>query len=136
MWIGLPREQLTAQPGGICEGTVPTASGASPDLVARPDRPMPGARPSITRTTGHAMANPIKTFMQNYEWVHLSLGLGGNVAFLAGSILFLPMFEQPHPNAGAIDMKWQTVGVWLFIVGAFFMFVGALGNLLVKIWRA
>lgn len=81
------------------------------------------------------MANPIKTLVQDYEWIHLSLGLAGNVMFLAGSVLFLPAFEQQNLDAGLIDMKWQTVGVWLFIFGAFFMFIGAFGNLLVKLYQ-
>lgn len=52
-----------------------------------------------------------------------SLGLLGNLGFFVGSILFLPSLEQ-----------WKTIGVWLFIVGSFFMLVGALGQLLVSLW--
>jgi hypothetical protein len=70
------------------------------------------------------MGNPIKTVVREFGWIHLSLGLFGNAAFFAGSILFLPFLEP-----------YQTVGVWLFIVGAFFMLIGALGRLLVAIWN-
>lgn len=69
------------------------------------------------------MRNPLKVLVQDYGWVHLSLGLFGNTTFFVGSILFLPRFEQ-----------YQTTGVWLFIVGAFFMLIGAPGSLLVNIW--
>jgi hypothetical protein len=69
------------------------------------------------------MPNPIRTLVQDYGWVHLSLGLLGNISFFVGSILFLPRFEPV-----------QTIGVWLFIVGAFFMAVGSLGRLLVSLW--
>jgi len=34
--------------------------------------------------------NPVKTLVQDDGWVHLSLGLAGNISFLCGSILFLP----------------------------------------------
>lgn len=69
------------------------------------------------------MANPLKTLVQEYGWVHLTLGLFGNISFFVGSILFLPTFEPI-----------KVWGVWLFIVGAFFMMIGALGRLLVSIW--
>ncbi|MGR3464377.1 YrhK family protein [Limimaricola sp.] len=81
------------------------------------------------------MSSPIQTLVKDYEWIHLSLGLFGNVAFLVGSVLFLPAFEGHGLTWAWIDVEWKTVGVWLFIVGAFFMFVGAFGNLLVKLYE-
>lgn len=69
------------------------------------------------------MSNPIKILVRDYGWVHLSLGLFGNIAFFVGSIRFLPRFEPI-----------QTIGVWLFIVGAFFMAIGSLGRLLLSLW--
>lgn len=68
------------------------------------------------------MAGPIKLLVHEYGWVHMALGLLGNVAFFVGSILFLPAFEPL-----------KTVGVWLFIIGAGFMLIGAVGRLLVDI---
>lgn len=70
------------------------------------------------------MDNPLKVLVKEYGWIHLSLGLFGNIAFFIGSILFLPRFEP-----------FKTAGVWLFIVGAFFMMIGAIGRLLVDIWE-
>jgi hypothetical protein len=71
------------------------------------------------------MAHPIRTLVHEYGWIHLSLGLLGNITFFVGSIFFLPQFEPL-----------KTLGVWLFIVGAFLMMVGALGRLLVDIWKS
>ena len=48
------------------------------------------------------MSNPIKTLVHEYGWIHLSLGLFGNLSFFVGSVLFLPAFDQ-----------WKTIGVWL-----------------------
>lgn len=68
------------------------------------------------------MPNPIKILVKDYGWIHLGLGLLGNVAFFAGSILFLPGFEAL-----------QTIGVWLFVIGSGLMLVGSLGRLLLDI---
>jgi hypothetical protein len=70
------------------------------------------------------MRNPIRTLVQDYTWIHLSLGIFGNATFLVGSVLFLPALES-----------YQTLGVWLFIIGAFFMLIGSLGGLLVSLWE-
>ena len=58
----------------------------------------------------------LRTIVREYGWIHRGIGLFGNFAFVVGSVLFLPEFEP-----------WKVTGVWLFIVGAAFMFVGALG---------
>ncbi len=80
------------------------------------------------------MSNPIKIIVRDYSWIHLSLGLTGNTLFFLGSVFFLPLFEHvARPEW--LDMKWQTFAVWLFIVGSFLMLVGALGNLLVDLWK-
>lgn len=70
------------------------------------------------------MRNPVKTLVQDFGWIHLTLGLVGNAAFLVGSVAFLPAFEA-----------YKTAGVWLFIVGAFLMLIGSLGELLVRLWK-
>ena len=63
--------------------------------------------------------------MTDYEYIHTTLGICGNVAFVAGSILF---FERFAP--------WHTLAVWLFVVGSSLMLVGALGSGLKKLWQA
>ncbi|MEO4044781.1 YrhK family protein [Hoeflea sp. CAU 1731] len=70
------------------------------------------------------MSNPIRMLVHEFGWVHLSLGLLGNFFFFVGSLLFLPSLEA-----------YKLIGVWLFIIGSFLMFVGALGRLLVDIWN-
>jgi hypothetical protein len=58
--------------------------------------------------------------------------LVGNVAFFVGSVMFLPGLGKVPWG----DTEWQTVGVWLFILGAFFMAIGSLGSLLVQVYEA
>ena len=70
------------------------------------------------------MNGEIRTLVQDYEWIHTSVGLLGNLLFVIGSVLFLPSFDA-----------WQTAGVWLFIAGSFLMFIGALGDLAVKLYN-
>ena len=70
------------------------------------------------------MANTLRLIVRDYGWIHLSLGLFGNVAFFVGSVMFLPSLES-----------WRVVAVWLFIVGSFFMLIGSIGQLLVDIWK-
>jgi multisubunit Na+/H+ antiporter MnhG subunit len=81
------------------------------------------------------MANPLKTLVQDFGWIHTGVGLTGNVLFFVGSIAFLPRLGKVRLPWGA-ETEWQTVGVWLFIFGAFFMMVGSMGALLVKIYEA
>jgi hypothetical protein len=68
------------------------------------------------------MSQPLRTLVRDYEWIHVSVGLVGNFCFFVGSVLFLPALE-----------RWKIAGIWLFIVGAFFMLVGALGRALVDL---
>ena len=68
------------------------------------------------------MNNVIRMVVQDYGWIHLSLGLIGNITFFVGSILFLPQFEE-----------YKTIAVWLFIFGSLLMLLGAAGRLLVDL---
>ncbi|MFP5309938.1 MAG: YrhK family protein [Actinomycetes bacterium] len=61
----------------------------------------------------------LEELVQEYEWVHTALGILGNVAFLAGSALFL-------------SDATKTAGVWLFIAGSAGMLVGSVGQALVR----
>ena len=70
------------------------------------------------------MKNTLKILVRDYTWIHLSLGLLGNVAFFVGSIGFLPTFEV-----------YQVMAVWLFIIGSFLMLVGSIGDFLVDFWK-
>lgn len=89
-------------------------------------RAWPGP-PSLRATLGFhrfAMHKPLRVLVQEYRWVHLTLGLIGNITFLLGSVLFLPAFEA-----------YRTLGTWLFIAGAFLMLVGSLGRAAVDLWE-
>lgn len=66
----------------------------------------------------------LKIIVQDFGWIHHSIGLFGNINFFFGSVLFLPSFEA-----------YKTIGVWMFIVGAFLMMIGAIGRLLVDVWE-
>ena len=61
----------------------------------------------------------MQAFFDDYEWIHLILGMLGNLTFFIGSIFFL--WES-----------WKIAGVWLFIIGSFLMLIGSIGSGLVK----
>ena len=69
------------------------------------------------------MSNPLKTLVKDYGWIHVSLGVMGNLAFVIGSVLLLPRFAP-----------WKTLAVWFFIAGSALMLVGALGSAAVKLF--
>ncbi|MDF9800699.1 hypothetical protein OKW21_005962 [Catalinimonas alkaloidigena] len=60
-----------------------------------------------------------RTIFREYQWIHLSLGIIGNISFFVGSIFFL--YESL-----------KDAGVWLFIIGSFGMLIGSLGSAIVK----
>lgn len=68
------------------------------------------------------MPNLIRLIIDDYGWIHLAIGLAGNVFFFAGSILFLPVFEELQPFP-----------IWLFVLGSGLMLIGAVGRLLVSL---
>jgi len=82
------------------------------------------------------MSSAIRTLVQEFGWVHTGIGLSGNISFFAGSVMFLPGLGKVALPWAAEPVEWQTVGVWLFIIGAAAMAVGSLGSLLVKIYDA
>lgn len=52
-------------------------------------------------------------------WVHLAVGLLGNLAFVIGSLFFLsPTLER--------------AGTWLFVVASWGMFIGVSGEIAVR----
>ena len=68
------------------------------------------------------MTNPIRVVVQDFGWIHIGLGLVGNITFVVGSVFFLPALQA-----------YMTLGVWLFIVGSALMAIGSLGELLVRL---
>lgn len=78
---------------------------------------------SRTQTTSTpsrtAEQRPISEVIHDFPWLHRVLGLTGNAAFFVGSILF---FSEAL----------KTAGIWLFVIGSFFMLVGSAGEFLVR----
>lgn len=63
------------------------------------------------------MAMQLETIVREYRHWHLAIAVTGNALFVIGSVLFFKIFET-----------WQTLAVWMFVVGSALMFVGALGE--------
>jgi hypothetical protein len=64
------------------------------------------------------MKRAIQEFITEYQWIHTSLGIIGNLAFFVGSIFFL--WDST-----------QLMGTWLFIIGSAGMLLGSLGAMFV-----
>jgi hypothetical protein len=65
----------------------------------------------------------LKTLIHDYDYIHISVGVFGNLLFVIGSVLFFPSLHH-----------FEDIGIWMFIFGSFMMFVGALGEALKKLW--
>ena len=63
-------------------------------------------------------ARVLAALIRDYEWVHLSLGLFGNVCFFAGSVLFF--------------LSKQDLASWFFVFGAAGMLIGSIGSAMVR----
>jgi len=61
----------------------------------------------------------LKDFFDDFEWIHISLGITGNLLFFIGSFFFL-------------SEKLMPLGTWLFIIGSLLMLIGAIGQGLVR----
>lgn len=59
--------------------------------------------------------NIIQEFVHERKWIHISLGIFGNVCFFVGSIFFL-------------SEALQGLGTWLFIVGSAGMLIDSVGD--------
>ena len=61
----------------------------------------------------------LKAFFDDYAWVHITLGIIGNLIFFSGSLLLLLREELRHISIG------------LFVIGSFLMLIGTIGDALV-----
>lgn len=59
------------------------------------------------------------TFLREFPWIHLSVGVLGNLLFVVGSFFFL-------------SENLMKAGTWMFIVGSLGMFVGVCGEVVVR----
>ncbi len=71
-----------------------------------------------------SVSKPLRVIIQDYSWIHMTIGLVGNLSFFIGSILFFERFKD-----------YKTLAVWLFVVGSLFMLVGSVGNFFVNLWE-
>jgi hypothetical protein len=60
------------------------------------------------------------TALHDFPWIHLSTGLVGNLLFVIGSVMFF------WPSA-------KQLAIWLFVLGSVGMFLGSVGELLVRV---
>ena len=67
---------------------------------------------------------PLRVLIQDYSWIHMTIGLVGNLSFFTGSILFFERFKE-----------YKTLAIWLFVFGSLFMLIGSLGNFFVTLWE-
>lgn len=65
------------------------------------------------------MLQVLRALVHRFQWVHLGVGMTGNLCFFIGSVFFL--YESL-----------KTAGIWLFIIGAFGMLIGSVGSAIVK----
>lgn len=62
----------------------------------------------------------VGTVLREFPWVHLGIGLVGNALFVVGSVLFF----------------WEsvmTLAIWVFVIGSLGMFLGSVGEILVRV---
>lgn len=59
----------------------------------------------------------IRTLVHDYEHIHTTIGITGNLLFVVGSALFYKSFDQFH-----------TLAVTMFVVGSTFMLIGSVGS--------
>lgn len=68
------------------------------------------------------LPQPLHVLVCDYEWVHISLGLIGNCAFVIGSFLFF-------------SDSTKTLALWFFVIGSVGMLLGSLGSAFVRYER-
>lgn len=71
---------------------------------------------------GRSERSWLGTALRDFPWIHLGIGLFGNLLFFVGSIMFF----------------WssvKTLAIWLFVIGSLGMLLGSIGELLVRVER-
>ena len=85
-------------------------------MVSSTDRGTDDSRESRVATVD---TNALRELVREYEWIHLTLGMLGNLFFFVDSVLFL--FETV-----------KVLDVWAFVVGSLLMLVRSVGNVLAR----
>ena len=66
----------------------------------------------------------IELIVREYRHWHLTIAVTGNTLFLVGSVLFFQVFSS-----------WQTLAVWMFVLGSALMLVGAIGEVAKSVYE-
>ncbi|MEJ2060651.1 MAG: YrhK family protein [Gammaproteobacteria bacterium] len=74
---------------------------------------------AVSKTDTPSSLRLFSAFLRDFPWIHIALGLTGNLAFLIGSVFFL-------------WTSLERAGVWLFIIGSGGMFIGSIGSAVVR----
>ena len=64
----------------------------------------------------------MRTLVKDYGWIHLGVGMAGNICFFVGSLLFLSESTKEQ-------------GVWLFLSGSGGMLIGSAGRLATSLYQ-
>lgn len=76
----------------------------------------------MTQSSTRQLPHALHVLVCDYEWVHISLGLIGNCAFVIGSFLFF-------------SDSTKTMALWFFVIGSFGMLLGSIGSAFVRYER-
>lgn len=79
-----------------------------------------GGSATESQRTSHGSSSRVTELVRNFPWLHLGLGLVGNMLFLVGSIMFF------FPGV-------KTAAIWGFVLGSAGMLIGSIGELLVRV---
>lgn len=75
---------------------------------------------SIAHQSSGVSGRWVGSFLRDFPWIHLLIGLTGNLLFFVGSIMFF-------------SDRLETGAIWLFVLGSLGMLIGSLGEILVRI---
>ena len=76
----------------------------------------------MKNTSTQRFSSALHELVIDYEWIHICLGLIGNLAFVVGSFLFFSESTK----------QWA---LWLFVIGSSGMLIGSIGSAFVKYER-
>jgi YrhK-like protein len=72
--------------------------------------------------TKHGRMNALRAFLVEYEWLHIMIGVAGNVLFVVGSTMFIWEALKPYSIA-------------CFLAGSTGMLIGNVGGVVVRLRR-
>lgn len=76
----------------------------------------------MNHASARRLPHALHVLVCDYGWIHICLGLIGNLAFVVGSFLFFSSSTK----------QWA---LWFFVIGSSGMLIGSIGSALVKYER-